>query len=592
MEERSGNKHVALADDAALSHRDEDLCAGGAMPNTTKRTGGRILADQLRLHGVETVFGVPGESYLAVLDALYDYRDTMPFIICRQEGGAAMMAEAHGKLTGRPGICMVTRGPGATNASPGVHVAYQDSTPMILFIGQVGRGMLDREAFQEIDFRRMFGQMTKWVAQIDDASRIPEYVSRAFHVAVSGRPGPVVLALPEDMLRDEVEVADPDPYKRVDAHPSAEAMGRLRELLGAAKRPLAIVGGGGWDAAAVSRLRSFAEASGLPVAASFRRQDYFDNTSDCYVGDVGVGVNPNLAERVKDADVLAVIGGRLGEMASSGYTLLDIPRPKQKLIHIHAAAEELGRVYQADLPINAGPRAFAKALAMLAPLDGNAWKSWRHDARKAYEAWQEPVRTPGSLQMGQVMAALRDELPADAIVANGAGNYAVWVHRFYRYRGFGTQLAPTSGSMGYGVPAAISAKLLHPERLVVAFAGDGCFLMTGQEFATAVQYGANVIFIVVNNGMYGTIRMHQERAYPGRVSGSDLVNPDFAAYAKAFGGFGVTVERTDDFSAAFEAAKASKLPAIIELRVDPDALTPRQSLSEIRATALQSRKDS
>ncbi len=556
------------------------------MPETAARTGGKILADQLRLHGAGMIFGVPGESYLAVLDALYDYRDTMPFIVCRQEGGAAMMAEAYGKLTGTPGICMVTRAPGATNASSGVHVARQDSTPMILFIGQVGRGMMDREAFQEIDFRRMFGQMAKWVAQIDDAARIPEYVSRAFYTAVSGRPGPVVLALPEDMLRDEVQVADPEPYKRIEAHPSGAEMAKFRARLVKAKRPLAIVGGGGWNARAASQVQAFAEVSGLPVAASFRRQDYVDNESPCYAGDVGIGINPNLAQRVKDADLLLVLGARLGEMPTGGYSLLDIPRPKQALVHVHASAEELGRVYQADLAINAGPRAFAEALANLDPIDGSVWRAWREDARKAYEFWQIAPRTPGALQMGEVMACLREALPKDAIIANGAGNFAVWVHRFHRYRQFGTELAPTSGSMGYGVPAAVAAKLVHPERTVIAVAGDGDFLMTGQEFATAVQYRAPVIFIVVNNGMYGTIRMHQERNYPGRVSGTDLTNPDFAAYARAFGGFGAAITKTEEFPAAFEAAQASGLPSILELRIDPEAITPRQSISEIRAEAL------
>ena len=555
------------------------------MPETALRTGGKILADQLRLHGVRMIFGVPGESYLAVLDALYDYRDSMPFIVCRQEGGAAMMAEAYGKLTGSPGICMVTRAPGATNASSGVHVARQDSTPMILFIGQVGRGMMDREAFQEIDFRRMFGQMAKWVAQIDDAARIPEYVSRAFHTAVSGRPGPVVLALPEDMLREKAAIADPQAYQRVEPHPSPEQMARFRTLLAAAERPLMIVGGGGWDADAALRVRRFAEASGLPVAASFRRQDYFDNESFCYVGDIGIGVNPALAQRIKDADLLLVLGARLGEMPTQGYSLLDIPKPSQQLIHVHASADELGRVYQPDLPINAGPRAFAAALAKTDPVDGSAWRANTDDARKAYETWQVAPRTPGALQMGDVIATLRRALHPDAIIANGAGNFAIWVHRFYRYRQFGTELAPTSGSMGYGVPAAISAKLVHPKRTVVAFAGDGCFLMTGQEFATAMQYDAPVIFIVVNNGMYGTIRMHQERTYPARVSGTDLTNPDFAAYARAFGGFGAVVTTTEEFAPAFEAAQASGVPSILELRIDPEAITPRHSLSEIRAAA-------
>jgi acetolactate synthase-1/2/3 large subunit len=550
------------------------------------RTGGRLLADQLRLHGAGLVFGVPGESYLPVLDALYDYRGTMPFIACRQEGGAAMMAEAYGKLTGRPGICIVTRGPGATNASSGVHVARQDSTPMILLIGQVERGFRDREAFQEVDFRQMFGPLAKWVAQIDEAARIPEYMSRAFYLAVSGRPGPVVLALPEDMLRDEVQVADPEPYRRIEAHPGPEDMRAFCALLAAAKRPLAILGGGGWSEEAVAQVQAFAAASGLPVAASFRRQDLFGNDHPCYAGDIGIGINPALASCVKDADLLAVFGARLGEMPASGYTLLDIPRPKQKLIHVHPDASELGRIYQPDLAIAAAPRAFAAALAKVPPADGSGWSAWAKDARDAYEAWQQPLANPGSLQMADIMLWLRNALPDDAIIANGAGNYTAWIHRYFRYRRLHTQLAPTSGSMGYGVPAGIAAKLLHPGRTVVAFAGDGCFLMTGQEFATAVQYRAPVVFIVVNNGMYGTIRMHQERHFPGRVYGTDLVNPDFAAYARAFGGFGAIVEKTEEFAGAFEAAQTSGLPSILELRLDAQAITPRQSLSEIRAEAL------
>ena len=556
------------------------------MANALKRTGGRILADQLALHGVRLIFGVPGESYLPVIDALYDLRETMPFIACRQEGGAAMMAEAYGKLTGEPGICMVTRGPGATNASAGVHVARQDSSPMILFIGQAKRGFLDRECFQEVDFRQMFGPLAKWAAQIEDAARIPEYVSRAFHVAVSGRPGPVVLALPEDMLGEEAEAADPQRYKRIEAHPSPAHMEQFRELLAAAKRPLVLVGGGGWDAEAAARVHDFAEANGLPVAASFRRQDYIGNDSACYVGDVGLGINPKLAQKVKDADLLLVLGARLSEVATSGYTLIEAPRPRQKLIHVHADPGELGRNYQADLPIAAGPRGFAAALAQVEPVDGGAWRGWKEDARKAYEEWQVPLTSPGSLQLAEIMVWLRNALPDDAMMVNGAGNFSVWVHRFFRYRRFGTQLAPVSGSMGYGVPAAIAAKLVHPARTVVSFAGDGCFLMTGQEFATAVQYRAPAIFIVVNNGMYGTIRMHQERSFPGRVYASDLHNPDFAAYARAFGGFGATVEKTEEFAGAFEAARASGLPAVLELRLDPEAITPRQTLSEIRAQAL------
>ena len=555
------------------------------MPNAPKRTGGRIVADQLRLHGARLIFGVPGESYLPVIDALHGYRDTMPFITCRQEGGAAMMAEAYGKLTGEPGICMVTRGPGATSASAGVHVARQDSTPMILFIGQIKCGFMDRESFQEVDFRQMYAPLAKWVAQIEDAARIPEYVSRAFHVAVSGRPGPVVLSLPEDMLGETAEVADPRPYRRSGGHPSPADMERLRELMAGAERPLVLVGGSGWDAEAVARVEAFAGASGLPVAASFRRQDYFDNDHPGYVGDAGIGMNPKLANMIREADLLLAIGARLSESATGAYSLVEIPTPRQKLIHVHADPGELGRTYQAELPIVADPRGFAAALAQIEPLEGAAWSAWTSEARKAYETWRMPLATPGPLQMAEIMAWLRERLPDDAIMVNGAGNFSTWVHRFYPFRRFGTSLAPVSGSMGYGVPGAIAAKLVHPGRTVVSFSGDGCFLMHGQEFATAVQYRAPAIFIVVNNGIYGTIRMHQERGFPGRVYGSELHNPDFAAYARAFGGFGATVEKTEDFKGAFEAALASGLPAILELKLDPEIITPRQTLSAIRAEA-------
>jgi len=553
----------------------------------TSRSGGRILADQLRLHGARMIFGVPGESYLAVLDALYDHERDMPYIVCRQEGGAAMMAEAYGKLTGEPGICMVTRGPGATNASAGLHVARQDSTPMILIVGQVGRSMRDREAFQEIDYRRMFGEVSKWVAEIEEAARIPEYVARAFATATSGRPGPVVLAVPEDVLRERASVADAVPYSRVEASPGPAQMTEFRKRLAACERPLMIVGGGGWDKDVALKVKAFAESTGLPVASSLRRQSYLDNTSPCYVGDLGISLNPALKRRIADSDLIIAFGPRLGEMPSQGYTLFDIPKPKQPFIHIHAGAEELGRVYQADLAINAGPHAFADALEDMKPLAGSAWTAWREAARADYEAWVAPEKTPGALQLAEVVAYLRETLPGDAVIANGAGNFAAWVHRFYTYRECGTGLAPTSGSMGYGVPAGVAAKLVHTGRTVVTFAGDGDFLMTGQEFATAVQYGAAVIVIVVNNGMYGTIRMHQERHYPGRVSGTSLRNPDFAAYARAFGGHGAVVERTEDFPAAFETARASGLPSILELRIDPDAISPGRTLSEIRTAAQQ-----
>ena len=561
---------------------------------STTRTGGQVLVDQLIAHGTDCVYGVPGESYLPILDGLYARRERLRFVACRQEGGAAMMAEADGKLTQRPGVCLVTRGPGATNASLGVHIAKQDSTPMILLIGQVSRAMLGREAFQEIDFSSMFAPVAKWAAQIEDAAQIPRIVARAYAVATSERPGPVVLSLPEDMLADEVDVADSSPYQANRDEPDADVLQVLGQLLGSAERPLMIVGGGGWDAETVENVRAFAERFGFPVAASFRRQDYFDNTHPLYAGDLGLGMNPKLARRVRDADLLLVLGGRLGEVPTAGYTLLDIPRPTQKLIHVHADPAELGRVYEAELAINADPRSMAAALARLPRIDASRWSEWARAANEDYLAQSEPTVTPGELQVGEVMRYLRETLPSDAIVTNGAGNYTVWVHRFYHYRRFGTQLAPTAGSMGYGVPAAVSAKLRYPERMVVAFAGDGCFLMNGQEFATAVQHEANIVCIVVNNGMFGTIRMHQERHFPGRVLGTDLVNPDFAAYARAFGGHGQVVTRTEEFAGAFERACDSAKPAIIELRVDPQALTPGQSLSAIRDNALArvSRRDS
>jgi acetolactate synthase-1/2/3 large subunit len=559
-----------------------------ARPSNT-RTGGQILVDQLKIHGADLAFCVPGESYLAVLDALYDARATIRLIVCRHEGGAANMAEAYGKLTGRPGICFVTRGPGATNASIGVHTAFQDSTPMILFIGQVGRGMVEREAFQEIDYRRMFGQMAKWVAAIDDPARIPEFVTRAFQTATSGRPGPVVLALPEDMLTEAAEATDAARFAPVQAHPGPGDMARLRVMLAEAKRPMLIVGGGGWSAEVAEGMRAFVEANNLPIACAWRRQDSFDNHHPNYIGDVGLGINPPLAERVKASDLLIVVGPRLGEMTTGGYTLLEVPRPRQALIHVLPGAEELGRVYQPTLAINASPAHFAAAARALAPVDHKAWDASVREAHQHYLAHLKHQPAPGALDMGDVMATIRAALPADAILCNGAGNYAVWAHRFYRFRRFGTQLAPTSGAMGYGVPAAVAAKLIYPDRAVVCFSGDGCFLMTGQEIATAVQYDAAVVFLVVNNGMYGTIRMHQEREYPGRVWGTDLRNPDFAAYARAFGATGEIVERTADFAPAFARALAAGKPALIELRVDPEAISPRTTLSAIRKQALAAR---
>jgi acetolactate synthase I/II/III large subunit len=559
------------------------------------RTGGQILVDALKIHGVDTAFGVPGESYLDVLDALHD--SDIRFIIARQEGGAAFMADAYGKMTGKPGICFVTRGPGATNASIGVHTAYQDSSPMILFIGQVGNDFTDREAFQEIDYRRMYGQMAKWVAQIDRADRIPEYMARAFQVATSGRPGPVVLALPEDMLTSVAAVADTARYRPVQASPSAGQIGQVRAMLAAAKRPLVLLGGGGWNAQACADLRTFAEANALPVACAFRFQDLLDNAHPNYVGDVGIGINPKLAARVREADVILAIGPRLGEMTTSGYTLLESPVPRQQLIHIHADTEELGSVYQAALMINSGMPQVCAMLAAMAPVDAGAWRAGVAEAKAELLAYQEqpPIFRDGKapLDLWQVVQQIRAIAPADTIITNGAGNYATWAHRFYRYGGMRTQLAPTSGAMGYSVPSGVAAKIVAPERTVITFAGDGEYMMNGQELATAVQYKAGVVIIVFNNGMFGTIRMHQERSYPGRVSGTVLHNPDFAALARAYGAHGETVTETAQFGPALERAlehaHGKQLPAVIELRYDGDLITPGATLATIRATALAAR---
>jgi len=558
----------------------------------TMRTGGQILVDQLKFHGVDTAYCVPGESYLAVLDALYDARSRIRLIVARQEGGAAYMADAYGKLTGRPGICFVTRGPGATNASVGVHTAFQDSTPMILFIGQVSRGDMEREAFQEIDYRRMYGQLAKWVAQIDDPGRIPEMVAHAFALATSGRPGPVVLALPEDMLREPAAVADAQHYKSVQAHPGADDMAKLRDMLAASNRPMLLLGGSTWNAHAVADIMNFADANKLLAATSFRCQDRFDNLHPCYAGDLGIGPNPKLAARVQDADLIIAAGPRLGEMTTGGYTLFNVPRPKQKLVHVHVGAEELGRVYQADLPINAGMAPFAAAAKSLKPVDSAVWAASTETAHKDYLEYTMPVSNPGALQLAEIVASLRDQLPPDTIVTNGAGNYAGWVHRFWRFRRYGTQLAPTNGSMGYGVPAGVAAAIACPDRTVLAFSGDGCFQMNGQELGTAVQYGAKPIFFVVNNGMYGTIRMHQEREYPSRVSGTDIVNPDFAALARAYGAHGETIGRTEDFAAAMERAQKCGRAALIELRLDAEAISTRTTLSKIRAASLAAKTKS
>lgn len=553
------------------------------------RHGGRILADALVGHGVQLAFGVPGESYLPVLDGFYDVRDTLKFVICRQEGGASYMAEAYGKLTGQPGVLFVTRGPGASNGAVGVHTAFQDSTPMVVFVGQVGNEFVEREAFQEIDYRRMYGPMTKWVAQIDRVERIPEYVSHAFHTAMAGRPGPVLLALPEDALFAQAAVADVPHYQTVRAAPAPADIGKLKAMLQAAERPFVILGGGGWDRASCDALRAWLEASQLAAGTSFRCQDLLDNRSGAFAGDVGIGINPKLAQRVREADVVLVIGARLGEMTTSGYSLFEAPVPAQKLIHVHGGAEELGRVYSATLPINAGMARFVEALSQV-KLDGAKWAGRTRQARDEYLAWTQVQPMPGKLHYGEVVKWLDANLPEDAIIAGGAGNFSGWVHRHFRYKGFRTQLGSTNGSMGCGLPAAVAAKLAAPQRTVLAITGDGDFLMTGQELATAAQYGAPVITLVVNNGMYGTIRMHQEREYPGRISGTELQNPDFAAFARAFGGHGEVVETTDQFAPAFERARASGKPALIELRIDPDAITTSTTLSAIRKQALERKR--
>jgi acetolactate synthase I/II/III large subunit len=563
------------------------------------RSGGEILIDTLKIHGVDTVFCLPGESFLAAIDALAGAGNAIRTIVTRHEAGAAHMAEAYGKLTGQPGICFVTRGPGASHAAIGVHTAAQDSTPMILFIGQVARGMLGREAWQEVDFRQMFGGMAKWVVEIDRAERIPELVSRAFQVAVSGRPGPVVVSLPEDMLAEEVVAADARPYRRAAAHPSADQLSRIVEMIAVAERPVVIVGGGGWNARACADLKTFIEIFDLPVVAGFRRQDILDNRHPNYIGHAGLGPSAALVRRIRSADLIIAIGGRLGETTTSGYTLFEVPRPSQRFVHVHTDPNELGRVYQADLLVNAGMPEFAAAVARLRPSDGSRAnrgvqrEAWVAAGHAEFISDQTPGSMPGPVDLGAVMLHLRDVLSADVIISNGAGNYAIWVHKFHRYGGFRTQLAPTSGSMGYGLPAAIVAKLVHPERTAVCFAGDGCFLMSANELATAARHSLGVIVIVVNNGMYGSIRMHQEKEYPGRVHATALDNPDFVALARAFGGYGELVAETDAFADAFARARAfadeKRKPAILELRIDPEAITPTATLTQLRGRALAAR---
>ena len=557
-----------------------------------ERTGGQLVVDHLVANRIEAAFCVPGESYLAVLDALYDTPTRL--ITCRHEAGAANMAVAYGKLTGRPGVCLVTRGPGATQASVGVHTAAQDSAPLLLLVGQVGRGVRGRESFQELDVPAVFGPMAKWAAEADDPARLPELLARAFEVATSGRPGPVVLALPEDVLAATARVADARPVRPVAPGVAPADLARLRELLGGARRPLLIAGGPGWTEAAAADLRAVAEASRLPVAVSWRSQDVLDNRSGSYVGDLGVSANPALAERVRAADLVVAVGPRLGEITTGGYRLLEPPVPRQRLVHVHPGLAELGRLYQPTLAVNAAVGPFLAAWRSVPPVRGDAWAAWTEAARSNYQAWVRPWPAdaparpgaapagPGRVDLGQALAALRQRLPDDAVVASGAGNYSVWVHRFFQFRRHGTQLAPKSGAMGFGLPAALAAKVVHPKRTVVAVAGDGDFVMCGHELATAVQHGLDVVVLVVDNGMYGTIRMHQERAYPGRVIATDLQNPDFAALAEAYGAAGETVADTGDFPAALDRALEAGRPAVLALKVDPESIAPGLTLGALR----------
>ncbi|MES2715600.1 MAG: thiamine pyrophosphate-binding protein [Pseudomonadota bacterium] len=566
---------------------------------TSPRLAGHALVEALIAQGVTTCFGVPGESYLAVLDGFHVHREQIRFIACRQEGGAAFMAEAQGKLGPRPGVCFVTRGPGATNASIGIHTAFQDSTPLVLFIGQVASDQRDREAFQELDYRQMFGPGTlglaKWVGEVHSADRLPEYVARAFHTATQGRPGPVVLVLPEDMLTTPTAAPVLPQAQVAHAWPAPGGLRDLRAMLMAAKQPLLIAGGGGWDADAARALQRFAENWQLPVGCGFRFQDTFDNRHPLYAGDVGIAINPRLGQRVKDADLIIALGVRLGEMTTGGYTLLTPPRPAQKLVHIHAGPEELGRVYAADLLLQSSMACAAKALEGLAAPTSVPWADWAEAAHADYEA--NHIATPvAPLDMAVLVQTVQRLAPENTIYTNGAGNFAGWLHRFVRYPGLQhhgrTQLAPTSGAMGYGFPAAVGAALLQPGHCVVNIAGDGDFLMNGQELATATGYGANggagrLVCIVVDNGTYGTIRMHQEREYPGRVSGSDLFNPDFAAMARAFGWRAARVDHTAQFEPAFAEALQAGAPMLIHVKLDADVSTSRSTLTAMREAALK-----
>jgi acetolactate synthase-1/2/3 large subunit len=545
------------------------------------RTGGKILIDQLVVQGCRTLFTVPGESFLPALDALFD-EGPIRTIVCRHEGGGAMMAEASAKLTGTPGVAFVTRAAGAANAVSGVYVAHHDSTPLILLVGLTAQRLEGRGAFQEIDIAALFGTITKWVGVVRAPERIPEYVARAYQTALAGRPGPVVLGLPEDVLRSAAETKDAAPAAAPSPAPSAAEMTRLKNKLSAAQRPLVLAGGPGWSAAAADQLAAFADTFDMPVATAFRRQDQFDNRRAAYVGNAGLDPDPKLAAAIRSADLLLVIGEVPSDVTTAGYTLLSVPDPGPFLVHAHPSPDELGRLYRTDLPIVATPDPFTKALSRMKPPPKHRWARLRRDLRTAYEQSLKPLPTPGSVKLEEVIATLSAELPEDAILTNGAGNYAAFLHRYFQYKRYPSQLAPTSGSMGYGLPAAIAAKIVHPERAIVALAGDGCMLMTGQELATAVQYGLSIVLIVANNGMYGTIRMHQEQLFPGRVLATSLVNPDFAALARSFGAAGATITRTEDFLPVLRRALSAALPTVIELKLDPEAISPRQTLSEIR----------
>jgi acetolactate synthase-1/2/3 large subunit len=543
----------------------------------------QALVEQLIVNGVSHIFCVPGESYLSVLDACYD--QDIELTVCRNEAGAAMMADAYGKATGRPGVCFVTRGPGAANAFAGVHIAQHDSTPMILFIGQIERRHRDRGAFQEVDYRAMFGGQTKWTAEIDDGSRIAEYLNRAFHVASAGRPGPVALALPKDMLEDRVAPCVCPAAAIIETAPNDDSLDALASMIAAAERPFVILGGTRWDEASSRRMMEWANAFDTPVATSYRRLTLFDPLHRCYAGDLGLAANAKLVQRIKRSDLLILIGGRLGEIPSQGYTLLDIPAPRSRFVHVYPQDEEFGRVYAPTLAIHASPKPFVNALSKLTPPEPRPWREDTAAAHRDYLDFSRAFDPSADVDLAQTMIWLSDTLPPDAIICNGAGNYASWIHRYFRFRRFGTHFAPTSATMGYGVPAAVALQRLHPSRLVVSINGDGDFLMNGQEFATAVQYGLPIVVIICDNGSYGTIRMHQERHYPARVIATDLKNPDFVDYALAFGGFGVRVERTQDFPEAFRTARASRQPSIIHLMTDRDRISPTSTLSGLRAGA-------